>query len=194
MNYGPIAENYVPSNRTADYSQAMMDLGATLCTRSKANCAACPLSRYCCAYQQDQVSFIPQKKISKKIPERSATFIILNAQGRILLIKRPSSGIWGGLWSFPELMGVPEKNSVSKYCYQHFKISISEYEILAPFRHTFSHYHLHVHPIMISIKRKLPLKVTDVNEDRIWYNPQQPPMIGLPKPVEKMMKDLKCRV
>lgn len=91
-----LAVEYTPNKRVADYTQAIMDLGATLCTRSKPNCKACPFAAECKAYAADLVNQIPAKKAAAKIPTREATFLIIRCEDRVLLHKRPPSGICGG--------------------------------------------------------------------------------------------------
>lgn len=98
-----IAEDYLPNERAADYTQAMMDLGALLCTPTQPNCKSCPVQKYCLAHAQDKTTDYPTPKPTKSLPVRSSHFLILvNNQQEILLEKRPPAGIWGGLWSLPE--------------------------------------------------------------------------------------------
>jgi A/G-specific adenine glycosylase len=186
-----LAEKYMPKQCTADYTQAMMDLGATLCIRSKPNCPQCPLAKHCIAYQQNLTEFIPQKKSKRKIPIRSAVFLIFQHQGRVLLNKRPAHGIWGSLWSFPEIIGEVNDAFIQAYCRKHFSITFADYTPLKSFRHTFSHYHLDISPIMIAVKR-LPRKIADMEDlPQIWYNPNEIGTVGLPKPIQMIMKELR---
>lgn len=183
-----IAVSYTPRKRVADYTQAMMDLGATLCTRAKPACERCPLSQHCDAHAADMAASLPIKKATKKIPTRAATFLICRYEKQILLLKRPSRGIWGGLWSLPEMSGMPDKKMVSSYLRQHFKLTATSYEELTAFRHTFSHYHLDIHPVLLILK-KPPLKIMDASE-QIWYNPHKPKAVGLPKPIQTILRSL----
>ena len=99
-----IAGQYTPAKRSADYSQAMMDLGATLCTRSAPACERCPLAGDCEALALGQQPAFPGKKPRKALPVKSTAFIMASASnGDIWLERRPGSGIWGGLWCFPEM-------------------------------------------------------------------------------------------
>jgi A/G-specific adenine glycosylase len=111
-----LAENYTPQKRIADYTQAMMDLGATCCTRARPSCSQCPLQRYCVAYKLGLVETLPAKKQSRSLPVRQATFVILKKGDTFFLEKRPSTGIWGSLWSLPELAGKPNKKTVRAFC------------------------------------------------------------------------------
>ena len=97
------SEAVTPRHRTADYTQGIMDLGATLCTKSKPECLFCPMTEDCQARISGTQATYPGKKPKKKIPTRDTHFIIcVDSQGQVLLERRPPSGIWGGLWSFPE--------------------------------------------------------------------------------------------
>ena len=183
-----LAASYSPSERIADYTQAMMDMGATVCTRSKPQCGACPLQRSCVAYDADLISVIPAKKRGKKLPVRTATFIILKSANGILLTKREPPGIWGGLYSFPEIEGVANSRVVSDFCRRQFAMTAGKHQTLHSFRHTFSHYHLDIFPVVVDIAT-LPLKIQD-GAERIWYNPLNPVAVGLPKPVQIIMRKL----
>ena len=183
-----IATRYTPAKRVADYTQAIMDLGATLCTRSKPNCEQCPFVRDCVACAEDIVSELPAKKATKKIPTRQATLLLVRHKGKILLCKRPTTGIWGGLWSLPEFRGEPDKKLLRQFCLQELGGAVGDFETLASFRHTFSHYHLEIHPVIVTLAR-LPAKVMEA-ERQIWYNPSEPTAVGLPKPVQFLLSKL----
>lgn len=183
-----IAVQYTPNKRIADYTQALMDFGATLCTRANPGCAACPFNSVCVALKLGVVTELPAKKATKKIPTRTATFLILRHEERVLLHKRPATGIWGGLFSLPEIEGLPEPDSIKTYCRIQLKLAIANYQPLASLRHTFSHYHLDIHPVLLEVK-KVPVKVM-AETRQIWYNLQQPETVGLPKPVQTILREL----
>ncbi len=185
-----LAETLTPTKRTADYTQAIMDLGATLCTRSKPSCLQCPFVRHCVAHQQNIASLLPRKKVTKKIPVRRATFIILKKDHHIYLQKRPNNGIWGGLWSLPEMAGKPEKQAIVSFCQEQWQLSVKHYQTLPAFRHTFSHYHVDIFPILIDADRLSTKTMTAASQ--IWYNLQHPNKIGLPKPVQSLLRELPC--
>lgn len=184
-----LAESFMPAKRAADYTQAMMDLGATICTRSKPQCELCPLIQSCIAFRENLTHLIPVKKIMKKLPVRTATFLILKKNAKVLLLKRPPMGIWGGLWSFPEIPEPPGQKNISAFCRKQFKISVNDHDLLKPFRHTFSHYHLDIHPVVIAIKR-FPAAIMEDGK-QIWYNTESPESLGLPKPVQSIMRQLR---
>jgi A/G-specific adenine glycosylase len=183
------AERYTPKQRAADYTQAMMDLGATICVRSRPQCMQCPLIKYCAAHQENLTHLIPAKKAGRELPVRTATFLVLQKDERILLRKRPPMGIWGGLFSFPEISGEPLKENIQAYCRQKLNIPVTKYQPLKSFRHTFSHYHLDIHPVIIPVKR-MPTRIMEDGQ-QIWYNPHEPESVGLPKPVQLIMRALR---
>ncbi len=183
-----LAIRYTPKKRVADYTQAMMDLGATLCTRSKPNCTHCPLAIACVAYAKGLTAIIPQKKKASPLPTRAATFLILKKGSHILLQKRAARGIWGGLWCLPEMEGEPEKKRLRLFCQQHFATVLTTFAALTPFRHTFSHYHLMLHPVVITLEKRRSIPMDYTRE--IWYNLQQPDTVGLPKPIQLIMSEL----
>src|SRR5690606_3746329 len=136
-----LAEHYTPRQRLADYTQAMMDLGATLCTRRRPACGECPLYRRCQARADGNPEQYPGRKPAKAKPVRQSRMLILQSDdGSVWLEPRPPSGIWGGLWCFPQqdLEESPE-NLLTQW-----GLTARHRETLTPFRHTFSHFHLDV--------------------------------------------------
>ncbi|QUX97411.1 A/G-specific adenine glycosylase [Marinomonas sp. CT5] len=181
-----LAEHYMPSERCGDYTQAMMDLGATLCTRSKPHCLLCPLQSDCLARLSEDPTQFPIRKPKKVIkPEKSIQLLVLvNQQGQWLLEKRPPTGIWGGLWSLPEL-GFDE--SVVLHIEQRFATHVSDVTPLSSFRHTFSHYHLDISPSKIQIgDTKLVLE----SDKYQWFYPQDAMAQGLPAPVRSILDNI----
>ena len=179
-----VAERYTPKERTADYTQAMMDLGATLCSRSKPKCEICPLVAQCEAYELNRVKDFPFSKPKKDKPIKSTRMIMIEHEGEILLRQQPSSGLWGGLWIFPQqdlqddVLAHPQLQNC-----QVKKVHRSD-----AFRHTFSHYHLDIHPVRVTINAK----VDQIGEASIlWYNLKQPASVGLAAPVKKLLEALK---
>lgn len=182
-----LASAYTPDQRVADYTQAIMDLGATLCTRSKPGCTRCPLHADCLAHQQDAVHVYPTSKARKALPARQTCMLLLtDTQAQILLEQRPPSGIWGGLWSFPEC---PPNEDVAHWCKTHLHIDIDQAQTLPPLRHTFSHFHLDITPVLA---RARPVGIMD-SEKYIWYNTHQPDARGLPTPVKNLLDQLRAQ-
>lgn len=173
-----IAEDLTPKKRVADYTQAIMDLGATLCKRGQPDCAHCPLQSDCIAYAKNIAKKLPASKPRKALPIRQATFLLLQDGQTILLEKRAPVGVWANLWSFPELNG--DENTIAAS----FRFDVKKIQKLATFRHTFSHFHLDISPLLVIGKRKKNF----VQEERfLWYDLQQPAQVGLPAPVKKLL-------
>ncbi|MDR3477151.1 MAG: A/G-specific adenine glycosylase [Gammaproteobacteria bacterium] len=184
-----MAEKYTPSHRVADYTQAMMDIGATLCVRGTPRCTECPFQKTCKAHQLGIAKTLPKKKVSVKIPTRQITLLIfvLNNQ-YVLLEKRPSSGIWGGLWSLPETAYTQSTDSLRKAARALIKRPIDKIRLGEQFRHTFSHFHLEIQPALISLKPSRG-KIMEADQ-QIWYNLLQPDTVGLPAPVKTLLMGL----
>jgi A/G-specific adenine glycosylase len=178
-----LAEHYTSTTHPGAYTQAMMDLGATLCTRSKPDCAACPLQSHCQAYALQQQTDFPGKKPKKILPEKSTIMLIVtNPQNEVLLQQRPPQGLWGGLWIFPQVQTSAE---IERWAWQH-DVSINTREALPCFRHTFSHYHLDITPIILQCQ--LPASKISEAKQFMWYDQTQ--SIGLAAPVKKLLEQL----
>lgn len=180
-----VAELLTPKTRSDHYTQAMMDLGATVCTRSKPNCGTCPLNDSCAAHHQGNAQDYPGKKPKKDKPVKSVQLIMVrNEQGQWLLEQRPASGIWGGLWSFPE---VDCDQNVEEYWREIYAQNVVVKEQWDSFRHTFSHYHLEITPVMAD----LTSETAQVGERaNYWYDVDQPGAIGLAAPVKQLLEKL----
>ena len=179
------AEGHVPRSRNRDYTQAIMDLGATLCTRSKPSCHACPLNGHCLAHARGEEHLYPGKKEKKAKPERSRVFLaLMNSNNEILLEKRPAQGIWGGLWSLPEYD--PDEDIRGEVERRFGKLrSLSQ---LAPMRHEFSHYSLVIHPHLAKLG-KVAHSAMEADK-QLWYTPDQGLRLGLAAPVVKLLGEL----
>lgn len=177
-----LAEALTPQKHLADYTQAIMDLGATICGR-KPTCHACPVSDDCLAFQEDKMALFPTPKPRKALPIRQTQMLILqNEQGHILLQKRPPSGIWGGLWSLPEC---PD-DDIRHWCKNTLGLILAGTETCPVLRHTFSHFHLDIVPVISQVKGPTNhvMEATNI----VWYNTRQPEILGLPAPVLKLLQ------
>lgn len=179
------AERFTPSLQVADYSQAMMDLGATICVRRKPLCEKCPLKTSCLAHEQGIEKTLPRSKPRKVLPVREIILLILRNQHFVLLEKRPPAGIWGGLWSLPEMMSTDE---IKKNCKKQFGLEINHIQPIDAFRHTFSHFHLDITPVLVQVK-KVAHKIMD-DSTQIWYNLHEPAAVGLPAPIKSLLSKL----
>ncbi len=179
-----IAETYTPKSRANHYTQAMMDMGATLCTRSKPHCEQCPVQQGCIAQAQGNPQDYPGKKPKKVLPEKSVQLLMLrDPAGDILLEQRPAQGIWGGLWSFPELA---LEQDVEAHVEQRFG-KLASRETWDSYRHTFSHYHLDITPVLAQLNR---VHKAVAQPGYHWYNPHNPDALGLAAPVKKLLQQL----
>lgn len=178
-----IAELLTPPKASKNYTQAMMDLGSMICTRTKPKCGECPLKNSCLSNLRGEQLLYPGKKPSKTLPIKKVIFLILkDSQGKVLLEKRASGGIWGGLWSLPELANKQEirKNLTEKP---------KKTQIFREIRHTFSHFYLDILPIEVKIRDKKSY----LGEGK-WYDLEKPHKIGLAAPVKKiLLEDLTIR-
>jgi A/G-specific adenine glycosylase len=180
-----LSAKLTPIDRVADYTQAMMDLGATVCTRSKPACEACPLIAECLARRENNVSAYPTPKPAKTLPIKQVTMLLLSdADKRILLEKRPPTGIWGGLWSLPEFDSIAE---ACDWCLAR-NIHIADQRVLATRRHTFSHYHLDYTPLLIQADNPINF-VMEANRT-VWYKTGQVNKLGLAAPIKQLLNNL----
>ena len=183
-----IADGLTPQERVGDYTQVMMDLGATLCKRSKPACQLCPLNNSCIARQTGQQQCFPESRPKKTKPERSTVMLmIVNQFGEVLLEKRPSTGIWGGLWSFPELA---DPNQISAETLVKTGLLIDDCELWQPFRHTFSHYHLDITPALTFVDSRQQALSVKERDDYCWFAPNQSRQLGLATPVKKLLEKI----
>ncbi|MEX2473836.1 A/G-specific adenine glycosylase [Marinobacter sp.] len=179
------AEQHTPHERVRDYTQAIMDLGAMVCTRSRPACEQCPLQRDCTAYANNEMKLNPGSKPKKAKPEKTTWMLILeDGEGRIMLERRPPSGIWGGLWSLPELDPALTPEELSDACEQAFGFNCSDAELISGFRHTFSHYHLHIQPARLSVT--LNDGIAD-RDDQRWLHRDEALTLGLPAPIRSLL-------
>lgn len=177
------ATHYTPADRVGDYTQAMMDLGATICTRGMPNCRECPLNSTCEGLAVGDAQAYPAGKPKKQLPTKTTHMLLIeNPAGELLLQKRPPSGIWGGLWSFIETEQQPSAEEI-KVDLQFEVAEITAWETL---KHTFSHYHLLITPVHVRLQRSAN---TVMESDRqIWYNPGDTADFGLATPVKKLLE------
>ena len=195
-----IAEEQLPDSRNAAYTQAMMDLGATLCTRSKPNCQHCPLQKDCQAYLQGNQTDYPFSKPKKALPERNAIMLLIHQQDKdasyLLMEKRPPAGIWGGLWCFPQF---DSKATAQNWLAENYNVDLDKADTYTRFSHTFSHFKLHIeaHSIRIDttglkIPCKTPIKLAvRESSDTLWYNINTTFNGGLATPVQQLLNQFK---
>ncbi|MGB0360757.1 MAG: A/G-specific adenine glycosylase, partial [Endozoicomonas sp.] len=180
-----LADQLTPDDRTGDYTQVMMDLGATVCKRSCPACNLCPVSIDCVANRFGQQKLYPESKPKKVKPEKTTVMLMtINQYGEILLEKRPPTGIWGGLWGFPEIISVDD---IHLQAMADIGLQIDDYDLWQSFRHTFSHYHLDITPALSVIE--YPGKNQDIKDSGRfkWFSLDIPQELGLAAPVSKLL-------
>jgi A/G-specific adenine glycosylase len=173
-----------PKVRTADYTQAMMDMGATLCTRSKPRCDICPVHNDCLAFVQGRQTELPHKKPKKTIPVRSTFMLIPMWQKQLLIYKRPPAGLWGGLWGFHE---VEFQEQIAERAVSLGFDDIQQ-QPLPSFRHTFSHFHLDIQPVVLHLKQQPTNRIME--DTQMWYNLSEPQNVGLAAPTKKLFSTI----
>lgn len=180
------AERYTPDVRVADYTQAIMDLGATVCTCSQPECTACPLTVSCQAFLQQRQTEFPVPRPRRQLPVRSVTMLMLaNERQEVLLVKRPPAGIWGGLWGFPEL---DMDESVADWCHRILDLQLQSSARWQVLRHTFSHFHLDITPVHAEVA-VANARIME-GGDGLWYKPGSSDEKGFAAPVVKLMRRL----
>jgi A/G-specific adenine glycosylase len=179
-----LAEAHLPAEQNARYTQAMMDMGAMLCRRSKPDCDNCPMEADCLAKAGGVAERYPQSRPRKSLPVREAAFLLIaNDRGEVLLQQRPPTGIWGGLWSLPEC---PAEMPPEQWCREVLGV---EGEVRARWRrvrHTFSHFHLEIQPLYIEVIGGEPGKVMEA-VPALWYKSGSFNQLGLPAPVKRLL-------
>lgn len=181
-----LAQSRLPDNRLADYTQALMDLGATVCTWRTPRCDACPVTADCGARIEGRTHELPQKRRVRSTPVRQTTMLVLlDAQGRVLLERRPPSGIWGGLWSVPEVDSDP---AAIDHVLTRLQLSESARSTLPEFVHTFTHFRLAIAPLRIDVRAQ-PRALAD-NESQRWASVDTASTLGLPQPVRRLIAQL----
>lgn len=180
-----LSEQLTPKDAAGPYNQAMMDLGATLCTRSNPRCHLCPVAQSCLAHAGGMETRYPTPRPARALPLRQVQMLLVrNPEGAILLEKRPPTGIWGGLWSFPELP--PEEDALA-WCRQMGNGARPAGELPSR-RHSFSHFQLLIHPRLFLLEK--PGSALLDGDRQVWYNPSHEPIGGLAAPVQSLLHEI----
>jgi A/G-specific adenine glycosylase len=168
------ADALTPDDNAADYTQAIMDLGATVCRPRRPDCGQCPVAVDCIAQREDRVDELPGRKPRRERPERETTLLLAeDGDGRVLLRRRPPSGIWGGLWSLPEIEELDPAVTA--------KASIQQHAL----RHEFTHFRLHIHLACL----ELDLAAVQDCSDLAWLSRSEALALGLPQPIRRILSD-----
>ena len=182
-----LSESVTPRDHAADFTQAIMDLGATLCTRANPACERCPVEDDCIARQQDRIADFPGVRPARARPQREVVWLVLRRHESVLLEQRPAAGIWGGLWGFPEFTSLAQ----AERALQDLRGSapaLGEIAVAATITHSFSHFDLAITPLFADLE----LEGARVMEGpaQTWYNSRAPAELGLAAPVATLLRSL----
>ncbi|MDX1482305.1 MAG: A/G-specific adenine glycosylase [Woeseiaceae bacterium] len=176
------AEVLTPAERVADYTQAIMDLGATVCTRSRPACGCCPFAADCVAHRQGNETAYPGRKPKKARPLKATVMPLVHTGDRLYLEKRAGAGIWGGLWSLPEIDAAGALDDWLDATFERQAVSVTSWPVL---RHSFSHYDLDIQPVEVRLANA-SRKVAD-GESARWFSLDDSPGVGLAAPVKTLI-------
>ena len=179
-----LADECTPDAQPGHYTQAIMDVGATLCTRARPTCEVCPLTTHCVARRDDLTSEIPAPRPPRRRAQRTIVVMLLRREdGAVLLEKRPDSGVWGGLWSFPEVDTV---DAVAAWCRRKIGVPPHAEKIRPVVNHSFTHFDLDMTPVEAHLG-KVPARAMD-GDRWLWYNLRSPAAVGLASPVARLLE------
>jgi A/G-specific adenine glycosylase len=175
------ARKLLPRRGVEAYTQGLMDLGATVCTRSRPRCAACPVHARCVAYRRGWTGSVPAPRPRRKMPHKRTLMLVLARAGEILLEKRPPSGIWGGMWCLPE---AAPRTDIGAYCLKRFGAHVLEAEELPKIAHGFTHFRLDIRPLRLRVSALVP----DAAEPgTIWLPLEAARGAAIPAPVRRIL-------
>ncbi|MDH4324295.1 MAG: A/G-specific adenine glycosylase [Betaproteobacteria bacterium] len=164
-----LAEKLLPRRGVRAYTQALMDLGATLCTRTRPRCERCPVARACVARREGRIAELPAPRTRKPMPVKRANWYVYMRQGEVLLERRSGAGLWGGLWTFPEarLPAMPRGRK------------------LAALEHGFTHFRLRAQPWLCPVRGATPQAA-----GRLWLDIAAATGAAVPAPVRTVLRAL----
>ncbi len=180
-----LAESLVPATQVETYTQGLMDLGATVCTRANPACERCPIATDCVARREGRAAELPGRKVPRVARSRAAAFLAIVSGGEVLVEKRPSPGIWGGLWSLPE---APPDADPARWVEEHWGLAVEGVEALAPFSHAFTHFTLEATPWLVKAKAGAMAAREPLTA---WLPLQEAAGAALPAPVKKLLASLR---
>jgi A/G-specific adenine glycosylase len=178
------AERLLPRRGIEAYTQGLMDLGATVCTRARPDCAACPVRGGCIALRRGWVAKLPGLRPRKPSPRKRTTMLVLARGGEVLLEKRPAPGIWGGLWCLPE---APRNADLEAYCLKRFGARVLEVEALPAIAHAFTHFRLDIRPLRLRVSALVPQAA---EPGVVWLPLEEARGAAIPAPVRRILASL----
>ncbi|SIT70491.1 A/G-specific DNA-adenine glycosylase [Ectothiorhodosinus mongolicus] len=180
-----LAERLTPSQRVSDYTQAIMDLGATVCTRTKPQCEICPVAQSCAARSQNKQQSLPARRPSRRPSEQVLIWLIVESDQGILLERRNNQGIWGGLWGFPEF---DQKEQALDWLQSESAHDVELGPIMPVIQHRLTHRLMHIQPIRVRLNN--PAFSVMEADQRLWYKGEPQVALGLAAPVTQLLKQL----
>jgi A/G-specific adenine glycosylase len=185
------SEACTPTDNVGAYTQGIMDLGATLCTRARPACTVCPMSTGCVAALEGRQTELPGKKQQRTRGSREATLLIAETGDpgavAVLVERRPMTGVWGGLWSPPQF---ESEFAALDWCRREIGEPASRAKSLEPIHHAFTHFDLRLNPVRVHCKASGAI---EEGNDRLWYRLDAPPRVGLPQPILRLFERLRSR-
>ncbi len=181
-----LADRCTPRQRAAHYTQAIMDLGATVCTRARPDCSACPLAAGCRARLEGLTDRIPAPRPKRPRGQRAAVVVmVVRDDGAVLLERRPDTGVWGGLWCLPEADAV---DRVADWCRVQTGVAPGSIRARPVVSHSFTHFDLEMTPVEVRVA-DVPARAMD-GDRWLWYNPLEPAAVGIAAPVARMLESV----
>jgi A/G-specific adenine glycosylase len=185
MQLWALAESLMPTTRCADYTQALMDFGATLCTRARPACAICPFADHCAARREGRVDELPARRPKRSTPQRDCVMLVLHdPSGRVLLQRREGAGVWQGLYSLPQF-----EDGAALQAFTDSLAAADSPRALPPIEHAFTHYRLRIQPLMLAAVAAAP-RIGD-NQGSRWISREDMLEVGMPAPVRRLLAHLK---
>ena len=181
-----LAEQLLPDRQAESYTQGLMDLGAQVCRRSHPLCDQCPLADQCVARTEGRVDELPAPRPRRARPQRTTVMLIMECNGEIMMEKRPSAGIWGGLWSFPE---ADHTEDAAQVCRTQFGVEAEAVDRMVPIEHGFTHFSLTISPLHCRVNQREPRAQ---QPGRVWIAPAEAMHYAIPVPVRKLVSALQA--
>jgi len=178
------AERLLPRHGIEAYTQGLMDLGSSVCTRGKPRCNDCPLHGDCVALKRGWVAGLPSPRPRKVLPHKRTTMLVLTRAGEVLLEKRPPTGIWGGMWCLPEVARHPD---LEAYCLKRFGARVLEVETMPTLAHGFTHFSLDIRPLHVRVSALVPQAA---EPGLTWLSLEDARGAAIPTPVRKILAQL----
>ena len=180
-----VANEVLPKNKIEGYTQGLMDLGATVCLRARPLCLACPVENTCVAKREGCIQELPSPRPKKAVPEKSTTMLIITHAGEVLLEKRPPTGVWAGMWCFPELGNGEIPREV---CHERFALETKSSKPWDVLQHGFTHFKLRITPQPVFVQKQL-LRASEPGV--MWLSIGDALAAAIPKPVRMLLTKLR---